>query len=331
MQKLIQIKEIILALALFFLPMLIYCHLLFDDSIVTSVEIFEYTYIHRYISDESFAYSLLRFFVPLGLFVILWTQSPLWLKTIFLFPIYIVLWRTVATLTPLNSHIEDIYFQLNVFVLLFVVFFFIALRGGRFLKIQRTEDRLTSRHLAVIILFISLPFIYNLWKLFPEGTSSLDLYFFELKDYGFLDASSVLYTTLQKICFMFPLLIFFLIEKKWWKYALLSPIILYANQIFNIFDKSAPVLDEFELSQSGPFLLVLAVFLVLLSKAVDNQYQIKSFFESIYNQVEEKVSKRFENRQSYIEEKRSQLNQSLSELMELEKLKTELEQELQKP
>lgn len=331
MRRQIQIKEILLALGIFILPMLIYCHLFFDDSAVTPLQVFDFIFIHRNVSDEYFVYNFLRFFTPLCIYYLLWSKSSLWFKVVLFFPIYMVLWRVMATLTPLNTEVEEIFIQVASILLVVALSFSSKMMREEIRIFSLRKYQIRSKHLIISLLFIALPFVYNIWKLFPEGTSTLNLYFFQFQDFGFVDANTALYTLLQKGCFALPLLVFFLIEKKWWKYALLSPLILYANQIFNIFDSKATVVDELELTQSGPYLVILAIFLVFLSKAVENQHQIKSFIEAIYIKVEVKVARRFEGRQHYIEEQREKLNRSLSELVELEKLKAELEQELQKP
>lgn len=329
MLRRIQIKEILLAFGIFFLPVLTYCHLYFDDSHVTSMNFLGYGYTHQYASDETFTYFVLSWAVPLLLFMVVWKNTLFYLKVLFSFPIYMVLWRLLSVLQPLDIQIEDFYFKIASAAII-ILLLSIELNKEIDKKSLSFKYIISPKKIFLLIVLTSLPFVLNLWKWFPIGTPSLQFLFFEIQHYGFVDANMALYSITYKICLLTPLLIYFFIEKRWWKYAFLSPMFLYINQFLNIFDPSITVLDELELAQSAPLLGMLAIFLILLAKASENQKRIKRFFDLIYNQVEEKVSKRFEARQHYIEEKRNKLKQSLEELVELEKLKSELEKELKK-
>ena len=87
-------------------------------------------------------------------------------------------------------------------------------------------------------------------------------------------------------------------------------------------------MDELEIFQSGPYLLLLAVFLIILSKAVDNQKRIALYVEKRYAEIEVSIEQRLFKRQLEIQKKREQLKANNLEIEELKKLREELEQEL---
>ncbi|TKD60923.1 hypothetical protein FBT53_11715 [Flavobacterium sp. ASW18X] len=167
----------------------------------------------------------------------------------------------------------------------------------------------------------------------PKGIDTYNLILFRIESYGFVDAAQLVYITSNKVSLVIYFLVWFILENRWWRYAILSPLLLLTNQIFNIFqtNSSSGEIDEIELYQSGPFLLVILIVLLLLAQAADHQERIKAFLRLQYQNIEHAVEQRFGRQQQNIEEKKRRLatKKDLSKA-ELAALKKELEQELKK-
>lgn len=176
---------------------------------------------------------------------------------------------------------------------------------------------------------LGVPLITNLWIFLPEDTKQIDLFLFEVNSNGFYSANHFIYHIVIKFSMLLCFLIWFLTEKRWWRYAILSSIIVVSNQVFNILFRPESVsLDEFELYQSGPYLLLLALFLILLVKLIDNQEKIKQVLEDKYNQMEQLIEQRLERRQKQIEENKNKIASNSLKTDELKKIREELEKEL---
>ncbi|NJB36630.1 hypothetical protein [Croceivirga sp. JEA036] len=165
----------------------------------------------------------------------------------------------------------------------------------------------------------------------PEGKTSIDILYQTIDSYGFKDLYQFSFVILDKLAILLTYLFWFLTEKKWWRYAILSPILLLANQSFNILFTETNAVDEIELYQSSPFLLTLLIALLLLAQAADHQERIKAFLRLQYQHIEHAVEQRFGRQQQNIEAKKQRLatKKDLSK-EELAALKKELEQELKK-
>ncbi|NJB36633.1 hypothetical protein [Croceivirga sp. JEA036] len=170
-------------------------------------------------------------------------------------------------------------------------------------------------------------------EIFPYSTKELNLGFTIIGSYGFYNLNIFHLVVIIKIYGCIAFLIWFLTEKKWWRYAILSPILLLVNQFYNSISyyHEEDIVDEFELYQSGPLLFILLIALLLLGQAADHQERIKAFLKLQYQHIEHAVEQRFGKRQQRIEEKKQRLatKKDLSKA-ELAALKKELEEELKK-
>ncbi|TKD60925.1 hypothetical protein [Flavobacterium sp. ASW18X] len=195
----------------------------------------------------------------------------------------------------------------------------------------RKNNQLNPANLLFIV--IGLLYISSTFSVIPYKSKELNLGFITIGSYGFYDFSTFHLAVIIKIYGFIAFLTWFFSEKKWWRYAILSPILLLVNQFYNciISDSEEDIVDEFELYQSGPFLLAILIVLLLLAQAADHQEQIRAFLKLQYQNIEHAVEQRFGKQQQNIEEKKQRLatKKDLSKA-ELAALKKELEEELEK-
>ena len=313
-------KEILLSGIIFLLPFLVYLHVffkseelnhIFDDfEMVSFLGGLEYFMFFLFTNITHVTLLLLCFFTCLRPF-----------RYFYLLPLFLFISFICASIG------HRVYEMLEYCWVLALLIFFWAIFKTNFASFSKSRLRWYNKNMLCALILI---FITGILLIGRELTVNSAL-FTILDDFGFKDASNGFYHLLKKVLIFTYLLIWFLTEPRWWKYSLLAPIILVANQLFNfLFNYDLP-LDEMEVRQSGPFLIGLAIFLITLSRAVERQHEIKAFVEKTYSNLENKVRKRLETREKYIDEKRAKIDFSLNGLVELEKLKTELEQELQKP
>ncbi|WP_141239656.1 hypothetical protein [Croceivirga radicis] len=159
----------------------------------------------------------------------------------------------------------------------------------------------------------------------------LDLLILIIPNFGYADVGIFLNTIVFKSNLFIIYSIWFLTEKRWWRYAILSPILLLGNQVYNILFTKSKAIDEIEPYQSGPFLLTLLIVLLLLAKVAEDQEKIKQFLQNHYRTIEHMVENRFSKRQQTIEDhKKSVNNKKTLNNEELIELREKLENELRK-
>ncbi len=139
-------------------------------------------------------------------------------------------------------------------------------------------------YLFVIILLL-IPALYYSFLLVPEGETKFSWFDININSYGFPDTTTFIWFICQKICILIPLCIWFIVSRTWWKYAILSPIILYVFQIWEAVQDS-DIVEEIEYLKALPFILVIVFILMILSSFVKYYSKTMDIYEDISDEIE---------------------------------------------
>lgn len=310
----------IVGLLVFLCPFLPYWHLLVVNHEPTNYlwttfkNFFKISY-----SFDLWLYYLLNWLFILALFFIWRKKSDFRIK---LGINALIVWSVTNVVNSGLGNGNTVKFIIKGLGAIVICFLFIQLCRKHLMK---DKDLGTSFFLTVLLL--SIPFITNTAYLLPEGANKIEFLIFEIESLGFSDASTFFYVFCNKTCVLLCLTIWFFLEKRWWRFAILSPILLVSNQVYNLFAETNS-LDEFELYQSGPYLLGLAVILIVLAKIADNQKCILDLIEKKYVEIEQLTEKKWSKRQVQIEEEKARLKSKTMKTEELIALRKKLEREL---
>jgi hypothetical protein len=114
----------------------------------------------------------------------------------------------------------------------------------------------------VFLLIILSPFIFYLYKSFPDDSQVWETSFFTIETI-FPSMFVFAWYVVNKLIPLFLLLIWFFTCKHWWYWAILAPIGMYVFQLWSIIEESNNI-DEVELLFLYPFMFILmpALFLI---------------------------------------------------------------------
>lgn len=110
----------------------------------------------------------------------------------------------------------------------------------------------------------------------------------------------------MKLCALLPLCIWFLSATYWWRYAVLSPIILYTYQIWELFRNSSNEVDRYELIKSIPAIFILVGVLLFLSKIIKYQSKLLDLHQEVNGEIELLLSQ-MEHSNSSLTDKKKEL------------------------
>ncbi len=312
---------------LIILPFLPYLHVFWKNnssiwSYISKKGIFKHHFL--FFDDlDSFIYHTLVWISVSLLFYLMYRNAAPWVKPFFLFPLYFAASKLFLLMFPqfIKSYRYAFYL---VTIIPFILFFLRKLKESPLFFKDSLIKIFFKISICIILVFI--PILHESSRFFPDNTSMIQFGFIKVFSYGFEDASMALFTILQKICFLLPILIYFFTKKTWERYIALVPIIIYSAQLVNIFNPNLSSLDEIEIYQTAKFTIPLLGILLLLAKANDHQERIKHWIESQYLEIESIQKKKLLKRQNLINSKRQDIVGANTKV--LEKIKTELEQEL---
>jgi hypothetical protein len=160
---------------------------------------------------------------------------------------------------------------------------------------------------------------------------------FTIENEGFEDVLALLWFLSIKVVVLIPLCIWYVTCQNWWKYAILSPIILYAFQIWEAFqDREA--LDAYGNIRAFPAVFVVVVVVVSLSIAVQYRSKIldlhdgiKLEIEALLGQMEEVNSPLADQKKTFVELQKTKVTKETAQehLQALIKLRQDLLRELE--
>ena len=137
--------------------------------------------------------------------------------------------------------------------------------------------------LGLIILFIPALFYSN--TLIPKGLKEITYLGITIDDNGFQDVNTFYWFLLLKLCIILPLIIWFVTTKYWWKYSILSPIILFSYQFWEA-NLDTTELDSYGNIKILPLIIFVLLFVLMLAKLTKYRARIMELYSEINNELD---------------------------------------------
>ena len=113
-----------------------------------------------------------------------------------------------------------------------------------------------------------------------------DLGIVQLNNNGFLNVRIFIWFLLQKLIILIPLVLWFVMCRHWWKYAILSPIILYSFQFWEA-TQDVSLLDAAGNIKAFPAIFCVVLLLLVISKAIKYRVEILIMYEHLAEEIED--------------------------------------------
>lgn len=123
---------------------------------------------------------------------------------------------------------------------------------------------------AVALLIAITPFLFDIYKYVPEVKIwDTFLFTYDSKYYG--DASTVVWTLLNKLVPLFLMFIWFFTNRHWWYHALLVPISMYIYQIMLTLNSDLYFMDENQVLYLLPVMAIIIPSIYLIRTKAFNK------------------------------------------------------------
>lgn len=126
-----------------------------------------------------------------------------------------------------------------------------------------------------------------IYTLVPSGVEKIDIKLFEIGTFGFNSVQTLVWYALNRIALLILFVWCFIQCYDWWKWSLLSPIIFYSYQLWEIFIKMR--IDELQNIVLLSPVLILLVIIHLLSKSIRRQLQAIHYKILIEKELEQRI------------------------------------------
>lgn len=151
------------------------------------------------------------------------------------------------------------------------------------LKYLKLNDALS----IALITFSTL--LYFILSYIPEGFKTIDLYFFEIRSFGFPDTAQLVYYVKMKALILTFALIWYFTCKQWWKSAILVIIAIELAKIVTALNSAEYSLDEIDYITSLPITLPIIIVLYLISYKL-NAYNLSM---DLHSKIDDEIDAMF--------------------------------------
>jgi|GEM_PF-6666140 len=327
-------KELLLATILFCLPFLLWVHVLFNEDTATQFKVFGLVITHSWPNDALYIwyailvlllllYSALYYFLGRDNIKVLMIVFMMVFTRDFISYVFLLYEGPKVSYWLISSFLTIV-----VFTLLFKLN---KLPKPSFTSLFKAKLALSQKCWIFLLGTCFIFWFGDFWL--PKGRESLDFIFIRIGTFGFASVDDFLWLFSTKLLFLLIVLIWFFTERKWWKYALLSPIFITAYQLRTILFTESEFIDEIEVFQALPFLGLVLIVLLALSKNAREQYLFQAIYQKTYARFEEKHQAKWCKKQEVITQVKAKLETLKTaphkkDMEELLELKRQLEQKL---
>ncbi len=144
--------------------------------------------------------------------------------------------------------------------------------------------------LLIVALLIFTSFLLDSYKFIPENVQQYKVLWFTLHSHGFVDVHTFYWYVCIKLGIFLPMVIWFVTSRDWWRYAILSPIVLMFHQLL---EGIAPreITDEISFFKALPLIIAIVCFLGWIAHVIRHKTKVLELYEGITQEIEEMLSK----------------------------------------
>lgn len=143
--------------------------------------------------------------------------------------------------------------------------------------------------LLIVVLLIFTPFLLYSYKFIPENVQDYKVLWFTIHSHGFVDVNAFFWFVCLKLGTLLPMVIWFVTAKDWWRYAILSPIVLMVYQLFESF-ANYEITDETSFFKALPLTIGIVFFLGWIVHIIRHKTKVLELYEGITQEIEEMLS-----------------------------------------
>lgn len=151
-------------------------------------------------------------------------------------------------------------------------------------------NRVIAIDIIIAALIFSYPFLYNAYSIIPVGVNEYKWLGLTFGSNGFVDVSTFCWFLMAKLGLIILMSIWFYTSKNWWRFAILSPIILYTYQLWEA-TQDVQHLDAYGNLKAFPAIFTIVIFLVLLSNVFKYKYRLLDIHDRILQELEINIEK----------------------------------------
>ena len=183
-----------------------------------------------------------------------------------------------------KSIVHGIYGALIGNALLFAFIYFVE---GQIEEFVGFDNYLMLAILFFGVIIIGITLLLFIHTLVPKNIFSIEFLSFEIGSFGFNSVHTFIWYFSHRLSLLILFSWCFIQSEHWWRWSLLSPIIFYTYQLWELFIRVR--IDEIQNILYLSPILLLIVLIHLISKSIRKQFQTYQYKIMIENELEARI------------------------------------------
>jgi len=332
-------KEIGLVILIIVTSILPYFNVLFSEALRNSINVFGFEISHTHYNNQAVFHSLFNRILMIVFPLILFKVSNRRFRYAVLFLLYWNLYRLFWVFSNEDFLAQNtLLFQCIAMALVLLLLVRFSVADRKIIMVFEgvvKKGKTNKLDFLIAFLILAVTIIQRLIFDFPFDDDSFHFMGFEISDHGFQSTRTFLWILSHKLSMLTVVSVCYFTQMKWWRYALLFPILLFIYEVRNVLNPDTEFMLEHEIMEAFPLLFGVLLLLVFLSRAAYFQSKAAAIYQSTYQRIEAAVKNRMVGNEKRMvadsEEKFTELKKGNAQsLKELEELKRTLSNALRK-
>lgn len=285
-------KELLLVGLIVLASVLPYMHL-FSSEFHKTISIFGFEYTHRFPSNQNFTFGVLTRIQMIAFALIFFKVSNRRFRYAVFFLLYWNIYRMLGIFMSLDLMASNTFlFQCIAMVSVLFLVVRVSLIERRVVltfKLGSTDSKVKLSDFLIAFLILATTINQRVVYDLVPNNGKLSILGFEISNHGFDHASMFLWSMSYKVSTLVLVTICYFTQRKWWRFALLLPILLFIYEIRSLLNPDRDFMVEHEIIEALPLLLVLLLTLVGLSRSAYVQFKLSEIYKKTYRRIDNAI------------------------------------------
>lgn len=153
-------------------------------------------------------------------------------------------------------------------------------------KIRNTSNqKITKNDFLAILMFCLVLLLWYSHHLIPEHLEEFTLGFISIDSNGFDNIRTYIWFLTRKLIVIIPMLTWYIICTSWWRFAILSPLVIYSYQLWEA-TQDVQYLDAAGNIKSFPIIVLVVIILIMVSKIIKYRVDLLVLYETLVKEID---------------------------------------------
>ena len=153
-------------------------------------------------------------------------------------------------------------------------------------KIRNTSNqKITKNDFLAILMFCLVLLLWYSHHLIPEHLEEFTFGFINIDSNGFDNIRTYIWFLTRKLIVIIPMLTWYIICTSWWRFAILSPLVIYSYQLWEA-TQDVQYLDAAGNIKSFPIIVLVVIILIMVSKIIKYRVDLLVLYETLVKEID---------------------------------------------